>query len=139
MIDKSDFYHGAAIIRLLEDERCVSVRKLKSHGYIVNESIFICLKYTTKGRSPWGFIVDQQDVEYCGKMASEYKKIIFGFICDGDGICALSWDDVNLLLAGSSGRIAARRKHNYSYSVNGPAGKLKRKIAIGYWPALVFD
>ena len=139
MLDKSEYYHGAAIIRLIEDEMCRSVRRHKCLGYVVNDGVFIFLKYTTKGRPPWGFNFDQEDVDRCFKMAGEYHKVVLGFICGGDGVCALDWKEANELLGGKPGRIAAGRKHNHSYSVWGTAGELKRKVPVGRWPSLAFE
>jgi len=139
MLDKSEYYHGAAIIRLLEDERCRAVRKRELLGYIVNEDIFVLLKYTTKARSPWGFTFDQEDVDRCHRMMNEYRKLILGFVCGGDGVCALNWQEANELLNGKPGRIATGRKHNRSYSVWGTAGELKRKVPVGRWPSIMFE
>ena len=139
MLDKAEYYHGAAVIRLLEDSRGRSIRKLGALGYVANEEVFLFLKYTTKYRSPWGFTFDEEDVERCLRMEREYKKVVLGLVCGGDGICALDWAEGRQLLGIKSGRIVAARKHNHSYSVWGTAGELKRKIAVGRWPSLVFE
>lgn len=139
MLDKSEYYHGAAIIRLLADERCKTIRKRGLLGYVVNDNVFIFIKYTTKGRSPWGFTFDQEDVDRCFKMLNDYGRLILGLVCGGDGICALDWGEVKELLDGKPGRIAVARKHNHSYSVWGTAGELKRKVAVGRWPLLTFE
>lgn len=139
MLDKSEYYHGAAIVRLMDDERCGGVRKKGFLGFVVNEKVFVFLKYTTKGRSPWGFTFDQEDIDRCLKMGTEYSRVVLGLICGGDGVCALTWGEANDLLGGKPGRIAAGRKHNHSYSVWGTAGELKRKIPVGRWPSLTFE
>jgi hypothetical protein len=54
MIDKQEYYHGAAIIRLLEDGRFNTITK-HACGYIINVEVLTLLKYTTKARSPWRF------------------------------------------------------------------------------------
>lgn len=139
MLDKFEYYHGAAIIRLMQNKRCVSVRMRELLGYVVNENVFVFLKYTTKGRSPWGFTFDKEDVDRCLIMASAYCKVVLGFVCGGDGVCVLNWHEANDLLGGKSGRIAVGRKHNHSYSVWGTVGELKHKIPVGRWPSLVFE
>lgn len=139
MLDKTEFYHGAAIIRLLEDKRCLGVRKKELLGYVVNEKVFVLLKYATKARTPWGFSFDQEDIDRCVRMKNEFPNVAVGLICGGDGTCALSWEEANMLLNGKPGRIAAGRRHNESYAVWGTAGELKRKVAVNRWPSLVFD
>jgi hypothetical protein len=139
MLDKSAYYHGAAIVQLLEDAQCRSIRKLGTLGYLVNDEIFVFLKYTTKATSPWRFTFDLEDVERTNKMAAQYRRVVFGFVCGGDGVCAIDSDQGRALLGGKPGWIAADRKHNRSYSVWGAGGELKRKISLGRWPGLVFD
>lgn len=63
MLDKSAYYHGAAVIPILEDARCSSIRKRESLGYVVNNDIFLFIKYTTKARPPWRFTFDQEDID----------------------------------------------------------------------------
>lgn len=55
MIEKLEFYHGAALVRLIEDARCEAITKHEC-GYLVNHSRIIMIKYSTKGHSPWGEI-----------------------------------------------------------------------------------
>jgi len=138
MLSKFGYYHGAAIIRLLEDERCRSVRR-QEYGYVVNEKAFVFFKYKTKTRSPWGFNFDQEDIDYCLKMGAEYECFALGLICGGDGVCALDWEEAKTLLGGKSGSITADRKHRHQYSVWGSAEELKNKISVNRWPNLLFE
>ena len=78
MLDKFEYYHGAALVRLMEDERCRAVKKRGLLGYVVNDETFVFLKYTTRTRSPWGFAFDQEDVDRCFKMEQEYKNVVLG-------------------------------------------------------------
>jgi len=139
MLDKFEYYHGAALVRLMDDERCRAVNKRGLLGYVVNNKIFVFLKYTTKTRSPWGFAFDQEDIDRCLKMEEEYKDVVLGLVCGGDGICALHWHEAKELLGSNPGRIAAGRKHNHSYSVWGTAGEWKRKISVSRWPLILFE
>ena len=115
------------------------MRKLGVLGYVANDETFIFLKYTTKSRSPWVFNFDQEDVDRCFKMANEFKRLVFGFICGGDGVCSVNWHEAKQLLGGKPGRIVAARKHNHSYSVWGTVGELKRKVSVNRWPAIMFE
>lgn len=138
MIDKFEFYHGAALVRVMDDRRCKAVSKHGLLGYVVNQEIFVLLKYTAKSRSPWGFTFDLEDILRCVEMKAKYSRLVVGLICAGDGICALEWAEVDKLLNQTPGRIAAGRKHNESYAVWGTAGEWKRKISLKRWPELLF-
>ena len=139
MINKHKFYHGAAIVRLLEDERCKALRKKGSLGYICNEKVFLFVKYTTKARTPWQFTFDQEDVDRANRMAAEYGRAVCVFVCGGDGVCAVSWEEVQQVINNTAGRVAVARKHNKQHSVWGGADQLEHKVAINQWPAVVFE
>lgn len=138
MIDKQEFYHGAAVSRLLEDTRCQSIKK-HDFGYVVNSEVFIFLKYRTKSRSPWNFGFDEEDLERIHSLVNCFKKIVIVLICGGDGICAILWRDAEKLLGNKAGWICARRKFNEQYGVTGSAGSLKGKVSLRQWPMIIFD
>jgi hypothetical protein len=48
MIEKLEFYHGAAIVRLIEDDRCKTVGK-NEYGYLVNGDRSVFIKYNDEG------------------------------------------------------------------------------------------
>jgi hypothetical protein len=139
MLDKSAYYHGAALTLALDDVRLRSLRKRDLLGYVVNDDIFLFLKYTTKAHSPWRFGFDQEDIDRCAKMSSVYRRVVFGLVCGGDGVCGLTWCQGKELLSGESGWIAAARKHKQRYEVWGSQGELKKKVSLGRWPAVIFE
>lgn len=137
MIDKREFYHGAALIRLLEDARCQRISR-HEFGHIVNDAVFVFLKYTTKSRSPWRFSFSRDEVQRLNLLASRFPKIIIAMICGGDGICAVSWRDASSLVGNDAGWISARRKFNEQYAVAGQVGQLHGKVSLNEWPSIVF-
>ena len=138
MIDKQEFYWRAAIVRLLEDSRCTNVQK-NEYGYVVNSSVFVFLKYSTKARTPWGFTFSNEEIMRLNQISSQYDKIVVGLICGGDGVCAVDWFQLRTLLVDKPGWISARRNFNERYGVTGPAGGLDRKIPLQSWPLLIFE
>jgi len=138
MIEKEDFYHGAAIIKLFEDNRFISIKK-GDQGFVINDDIFIFLKYRTKARSPWVFSFDDEDIKLLKGNAESFPKIIIIFICGGDGICPIRGKDLEYLLDNNPGWVSIRRKYNEQYRVSGSVKSLKRKISMRYWPSIAFD
>lgn len=138
MIDKQEYYHGVAIIRLLDDSRCHSVTK-HDFGYLVNEDKFIFLRYSTKARSPWRFSFSKNEIAQINHLSQTYSKIIVVLICGGDGICAVDWEDSKLIVGEISSWIAIRRNFNKCYGVSGPLGKLKKKVSLQKWPLILFE
>ncbi len=138
MIAKWEFYHGAVMIRLLEDKRCQTVRK-DELGYIVNDRVFVFVKYTTKTRSPWRFTFGQSEIQQLDCRATSFRNIIIVLVCGGDGICAVSWCNAYRLLGNKAGWLSARRKFNEQYAVAGQAGQLHGKVSLSEWPLIVFE
>lgn len=138
MIDKQEFYHGAAIIRILEDNRCRNIRK-HDFGYLVNDNVFVFMKYSAKSRSPWGFSFSDQEIIRINSVPSCVTKIEIALICGGDGICNISFQDLENILGGKSGRISAKRAFGEQYKVSGPVCPIKGKIPLSQWPQSVFE
>jgi hypothetical protein len=138
MIEKQEFYHGAAIIKLLEDVRCHDIKK-HEHGFVVNGDVFIFLKYRTKSRSPWNFNLDSVDLQNIRSCISDFKQIIVVFICGGDGVCPILWQDIERILLGNPGWVSVRRSFNQQYGVEGSGCGLKGKISLREWPQIAFS
>lgn len=138
MIEKSEYYHGAAIASLLQNED-LTLRKKGLLGYIVDDKVFVFLKYRTNPTTPWRFAFDQEDVNRCNKMVSEYGKAVVGLVCAGDGVCGLTWNEVNELLGSKAGWVCAQRKHNKSYGVTGQEADLKNKVALSRWSTIISE
>jgi len=138
MIDKSEFYHGAALIRAIEDYRCQSIRR-HDFGYVVNDSCLVHVKYTTKAHSPWRFTISADDEARLRGAAGGFDQCVIAFVCGGDGVCAVPWADLQSVLTTPPTWIAAKRAFSACYSVSGPGGTLKRKVALNRWPEILFE
>jgi hypothetical protein len=138
MIEKLEFYHGAALVRVIEDPRCETIAK-HAYGYRVNGTRILAIKYSTHARSPWGFTFSEEDISRFGSANAEFGECFIALVCGGDGVCALSWAIASALLAQSPGRIAAKRGFAGCYAVTGPAGAMKGKVAMNRWPAIIFE
>jgi hypothetical protein len=138
MIEKLEFYHGAALVRLIEDPRCKQIAKHVC-GYLINHNRIVAIKYSTKANSPWGFTFSQDDLTRISKAEEELAGCVVAFVCGGDGVCVLPWTAVVDLLENAPGRIGAKRGFAGCYAVSGPAGEMKGKVAMNRWPGIVFD
>src|SRR5260370_34110300 len=133
MIDRIDYYHGAAIVRLIEDSRCRGISKSEC-GYVVNDDILLYLKYSTKGHSPWHFTITADDMSRLARAGGTLKKCVIGLVCGGDGVCAAPWDSVTQLIAALPAWSAAKRTLNGSPSLSGSQGTPSCKIAANRLP-----
>lgn len=137
MIEKQDFYWGAALVRVLDDARCRSVGK-DGCFYLVNSQQPVVLKYSTNSRTPWVFSFSEDEITRLDGTTQGRIAPVVGCICGGDGICAMKWTDVARLLGNRPGALSVKRRFHQRYGVSGPSGHFGKKIAINQWPGLVF-
>ncbi|MCL4456811.1 MAG: hypothetical protein M1147_12045 [Nitrospirae bacterium] len=138
MIDRQEFYHGAALIRLLDDNRCIAVKKHFT-GYIVNNEVIVLFKYSTRSRTPWRFTFTLDEMITIETLCKGENKIVIALICGGDGICAVYAEELYSIMGDNPGWIAIKRDFNEQYGVTGPKGALERKISFKRWPSIIFD
>ncbi len=136
MIDKQEYYHGAAMVRVLDDPRCREVRR-HDIGYSVNGAALAFLKYSTKARSPWRFTFNAEEIRRL-ESGRDGTRVVVGLVCGGDGICSVTWEEATSLLGSRAGWISVQRGFHERYAVAGPAEELARKIPRGRWPGIVF-
>ena len=136
MIDKQEFYHGAALYRLIEDSRFAGI-KVYDGGFVTGD-VFLVFKYRTKTRSPWQFSFQTKEVEHINNLASNFRRIVIAFICGGDGICGVYWHELWPLLELQNAWISVKRNFNGQYSVSAAKGCIDGKIPQRRWPQLVF-
>ena len=137
MIDKQEFYHGAALSRLLSNSSCCRIRKVDG-GYIVNDAVFLLIKYTTKHRSPWRFTFSNDDMDILSTRSAQSLKIIGVFINGGDGISVLTQAEINHILGGRPGWVSMSRRFNQQYSVAGSENALRKKCSLSRFPTILF-
>ena len=136
-IRKQEFYEGAALHLLARSGR-ITALIYQPPFFTINNELSVCLKYSTKGRSPWGFTFTPDERRVLTTRAKK-SELIIGLICGSDGIATITYDDYR----GIAGRrrsavhIACYRKHGQHYAVFGPAGELNRKIAPSVWQRIL--
>lgn len=137
MIDQTDFYHGAALAMALNDSRCIDIARWPP-GYLINDSVWALVKYTTKGGSPWQFTFTAEDIARLQHCPDGVDRVVLGLVCGGDGVCSISAESTLDLLDHAAGAISVRRKFHAWYGVSGPTGTLERKVPPKRWPEILF-
>ena len=136
-IKKQEFYEGAALYLLARGGQVSSIR-YKSPFFLLNDRLSVMLKYSTRGRSPWGFTFTPDEQNLLKKCAASLPTVI-GLICGADGVASISYDAYLSIAARKNGaiHIACYRDHGEHYDVFGPDGKLKRKVAPSSWQRIL--
>ena len=132
-IKKQEFYEGAAL-HVLARAGGITAICYEAPFFLLNGRLLVYLKYSTKGRSPWGFTFVPDEQALLQKNASK-SRIVIGLICGSDGVAAFSYDAYRSIAAPrrSAIHVACYRQHGEHYEVNGPDGTLNEKIAPSNW------
>ena len=136
-LKKQEFYEGAALHRLVRGGAVTSIR-YKQPFFHMNERLRILLKYSTRGRSPWGFSFTPDEQALLEEASADLPAAI-GLICGADGIAAISYEEYRSIavLKPTAIHIACYRDHGKHYKVSGPDGKLAEKVPPSRWQRLL--
>jgi hypothetical protein len=132
-IKKQEFYEGAALYILARNGGITSIR-YESPFFVLNGDLLVYLKYSTRGRSPWGFTFMQEEQALLQTKAGKFRVVI-ALICGADGVAAFTYESYRRVaaLTNSAVHIACYRRHCEHYEVNGPDGTLDEKVAPSVW------
>jgi hypothetical protein len=136
MIQKEDFYRGAAVMQVVQYPLCSGVSR-HQFGYLANGHAFFYVKYSTKTASPWRLSFSDEEIKRL-KEAAEAFHVFVAFVCGGDGVCGLALNEILTLLGGRAGWVSANRRHRGRYEVHGAETALQRRVPQRRWPELLF-
>jgi hypothetical protein len=132
-LKKQEFYEGAALHLLVRSGDIRSIR-YDPPLFTLNGDVLALMKYSTKGRSPWGFtfLPDEQDLLHA---RSKTSRIIIALVCGSDGVAGFSYESYLDVAPHRSKalHIACYRKHGEHYEVCGPEGPMPFKVAPSAW------
>lgn len=129
-IKKQEFYEGAALHMLARNGGIASIR-YEAPFFVLNDSLLVYLKYSTRGRSPWGFTF-MPDEQSLLQIAASKLRVVIGLICGADGVAAFAYESYRAIaVPGKSAiHIACYRQHGEHYAIKGPDGKLHGKVPV---------
>lgn len=135
-IKKQEFYEGAALHLLARNGTIRSIR-YDPPLFRVNDEILVLLKYSTKGRSPWGFTFTTDEQRLLGAVSA--KKIVIGLVCGSDGVASFTYSEYKAIAGNrnSAVHIACYRGHGEHYEVSGPEGTLDWKVPPSSWQKIL--
>lgn len=136
-IKKQEFYEGAAL-HLLARGGQIAGLSYAPPFFVLNDRLFVLLKYCTRGRSPWAFTFTPDEQLGLWDRASHSTTAI-ALVCGADGVAAIEYAAYLSIapLKRTAVHIACYRDHGEHYEVNGPEGVLRRKIAPSSWQKIL--
>ena len=132
-ITKQSFYMGAAIYLLARSGNIASI-SFEAPFFIFNRDVFVLLKYSTRGRSPWAFTITPDEQIALSSIQDVYNARI-ALICGSDGVATIKSHELHSLISSEliNYHLACYRGHGGYYSVRGPRCDLSRKVPPSDW------
>ena len=137
-IKKQEFYEGAALHHLARTGRITGL-SYEAPLFTINHSLRVLLKYSTKGRSPWGFTFTPDEQAVLAGLRAKGELAVVGLICGSDGVATIDVNDYFAIAAPreSAVHVACYRSLREHYEVNGPDGQLTRKVPPSAWQRIL--
>ena len=138
-IKKQEFYEGAAIHLLARSGDVTSIR-YDAPFFLFNDELLVLLKYSTRGRSPWGFTFTPDEQIVLQNKASRWNVVI-ALVCGSNGVAAFDYVAFRGVASprGTAIHVACYRQYREHYEVNGPDGTLNEKIPPSNWLRILRD
>ncbi|HTE22828.1 MAG TPA: hypothetical protein VK674_07390 [Candidatus Limnocylindria bacterium] len=146
MVREFEFYHGAALTRLIHGHKNISIEQYSAAtsnaSYVINEQVGLYLKHSTSRLSPWVFTFKKEHQDEVRKMKDGFGEVFIILICGKDGMVCLSYKELRLALDDDHGPaewLKAARRTREKYAISGTDGKLKTKIGENEFPSKIIS
>jgi hypothetical protein len=145
VIKEFEFFHGIVFARLLHGtQRLVSIRAFdpeSNAAYVVDDSIGIYIKYSSKRMTPWRFTFSPEHQREIEQLRGSITKVFIVLVCNDDGVVCLNYAELKTLLDDQDENhqwISATRRKREMYSIEGSNGRLEFKVGKADFPDKLF-
>lgn len=144
MISDFERYHGAALRDLivcaggpLEIAVCDDAGRVNS--YLVDKTIALHIKHSSKRIPPWSFTFTDENIEELGRLCQPAKSLWLALVCGQDGVLAISFEEfrmINPAGAEATSFVRVDRDRRTMYRVFGTNGRLPAAKPRGIFPVI---
>ena len=145
MIKEFEFFHGLVFARIIHHTQrplfVQTFQSLSNSSYVLNETIGIYIKYSTKRMTPWRFTFRREHKDEIDLMKATFRNVFLLLVCNDDGIVCLSYSELKEILDNQHDPIewiSATRHKREMYAVKGSNGELNFKIGQNDFPEKIF-
>lgn len=136
MIRDFEFYHGAALTRLVHTGQRIQIAPFtgSNAGYVINGCCGLYLKHSSKRMSPWGFTFHRDHQVEIDEMHRLFSHVVVGLVCNDDGVVGLDYAEFRTVLDTNHEAvegISVSRKPRGMYMVKGRDGEIRYRIGEG--------
>lgn len=136
MFKEFEFYHGVVFANILHstNER-IAIEPYptpSNSSYVLNQSIGLYIKYSSKRMSPWSFSFRKEHQDEILRMKEDLGEVYVVLVCNEDGFVTLSFSELKAVLNEVHEEvesISVWRSPREMYLVKGSDGKLPFKVA----------
>jgi len=145
MLREFEFYHGVVLSRLVHSNIPVQIHPFSTESnasYILNESIGLYIKHSTKRMTPWRFSFQKKHQNEIQEMEKRLDDVFLILVCGDDGIVTLSYNELKKILDKQHDEvewISILRRPREKYTVTGSDGKLRYKIGENEFPDKILN
>ena len=145
MLKEFEFFHGVVFARILHGVNLpVNIKSYPTPdnaSYIINDTVGVYIKYSSKRMSPWRFSFQKEHQEEILEMKNKFGEVYTILVCNDDGIVCLSFDELKEVLDAKHDLvewISVARSPREKYEVKGHDGRLRLKIGNSDFPEKIF-
>lgn len=136
MIRDIEFYHGAALARLVRSGQRVTITLLKGSkaSYVVNDHCGLYLKHSSSRMTPWSFTFHRDHQHEIDEMQRLIGYVVVGLICNDDGVVGLDYTEFRTVLDINHKvveGVSISRKPRGMYMVRGRDARMQYRIGEG--------
>ena len=145
MLKEFEFFHGVVFARILhrisEPINITTYPTSDNSSYILNNTIGLYIKYSSKRMSPWRFTFLKEHQDEILDMKTKLVDVFTLLICNDDGVAFLDFNELKQVLNQEHNPlewISVARGPREKYEVKGQDGKLRLKIGNCDFPLKLF-
>ena len=145
MIRDFEFFHGAAMVKLMHIGRRITIAPFKERGnasYVLNDRCGLYLKHSSSRMSPWNFTFRRDHQQEVDELYRLIGYLVVGLICNDDGVVGLDYTEFRTVLDTNHEAIegiSIFRKPRGMYIVRGRDGKMQYRIGEGDFVKKAFE
>ena len=144
-IDKLEFYHGAALTKLLNFGEKLSIQTFPSESnatFTINGNIGVYIKYSAKRMTPWVFTFKKIHQVELKAISELHKETFLVMVCGSDGITCVNYKRLRKLLDENFDLAEWVKAHRYGreqYQVIGSDGEVNNQSTQKTFPEEIID
>lgn len=139
MLDEYEFYQGVVLRQLVVNATSSIlvqpfVREGRISAFTLNSRIGVYVKHSSKRMSPWRFTFSIEQAADLLDLEVKYPETFAVFVCETDGIVALSAAELHQIVSFRESEhawVRIERSPRTQYSISGNRDALPSKVARG--------